>query len=146
MGSFNDTKHADDAAETAPLLNHGNGAASGASRPPHRRRATSIASFVNNHVPKAHSPNTIVAIVCALIFVASASGGFFSIPITRIFEDRVCQEYYSGVRSIDGPIDEELCKVDVVQSRLASIFAVNSFIDAVVGCLVAMPWGLVADR
>lgn len=66
--------------------------------------------------------------------------------MTRIFEERFCREYYSSIRSPSNPLDEELCKVDIVQSRLAYLFAINAFIDAAIGCLVAMPWGLVADR
>lgn len=98
------------------------------------------------NIPVAREPNTIVAILCALVFIVSSSGGFFSIPMTRLFEDRFCREYYGSVHSDNEPIDEDMCKVDVIQSRLAYMFAVDASIEAVMGCLVAMPWGLVADR
>lgn len=85
--------------------------------------------------------------LCAIIFVSSSSGGLYTIPITRIFEDRLCHQYYDGIGArIDQPIDEELCKVDAVQSRLSFLFATCFAIEAALGCLVAMPWGLVADR
>ncbi|KAK9413149.1 putative Major facilitator superfamily transporter [Seiridium unicorne] len=140
------TSKSDDAVETAPLLNSGDGAASATTHRPRRDRTTSIASMASINVPQARNPNTILAIICGLIFVAAGSGGFFTIPMTRIFEDRFCQEYYSRMRSRDEPIDEDLCKVDIIQSRLSTMFAVNSFIEAAIGCLVAMPWGFVADR
>lgn len=95
-------------------------------------------------IPQARSPHAIVAVLCALVFLGSSSGGFTIIPMTRILEDRFCREYY-GV-SDGSPIEEGLCKVDVVQARLAYLMAVNSFVGAVVGCLVAIPWGGVADR
>ncbi|KAK9784882.1 putative Major facilitator superfamily transporter [Seiridium cardinale] len=140
------TSKTDDAVETAPLLSSGDGATSATTHRPRHDRTTSIASMASINVPQARNPNTILAIICGLIFVAAGSGGFFTIPMTRIFEDRFCQEYYSSIRSRDEPIDEDLCKVDIIQSRLSTMFAVNSFIEAAIGCLVAMPWGFVADR
>lgn len=95
-------------------------------------------------IPQARSPRAIVAVLCSLVFLGSSAGGFTVIPMTRILEDRFCREYY-GVGGEES-VDEGLCKVDVVQARLAYLMAVNSFVGAVVGCLVAIPWGGVADR
>ncbi|ETS78342.1 hypothetical protein PFICI_10404 [Pestalotiopsis fici W106-1] len=126
-----------------------------------RKRTMSRASIASSlaALPKVHDPHRIVAIMCVLIFFGSSSGGFTGITMTRILEDRFCREYYYGAtQSLGGgggggdddasfqPIDEDLCKVDVIQSRLAYLVAVHSFIEAAVGCVVAMPWGFVADR
>ncbi|KAI0160195.1 major facilitator superfamily domain-containing protein [Xylariaceae sp. FL1272] len=97
-------------------------------------------------LPQAHSPNAIVAVLCASIFVGSASGGFLNIPMTRIFEDVLCRQYYNQTHSLDGPIDEEMCKVDIIQSRLAYLFAIMAALNAGLSCLVALPWGIAADR
>lgn len=148
---------ANDTAESTPLLSDSDvttpsssstssSSSSSSSYRPQPSRPASIASFPSIEIPKVQNPNTAVAIMCALIFVASGSGGFFNIPMTRIFEDRFCQEYYSSIILNKEDIDEELCKVDVVQSRLAYLFAIDSLIGAAMGCLVAMPWGLIADR
>lgn len=107
-------------------------------------RRTIFGRTKDDWIPRARSPRAIVAVLCALVFLGSSAGGFTVIPMTRILEDRFCREYY-GVGAGDA-IDEGLCKVDVVQARLAYLMAVNSFVGAVVGCLVAIPWGGVADR
>ncbi|KAF3026478.1 hypothetical protein E8E14_012970 [Neopestalotiopsis sp. 37M] len=145
--------------EAAPLLSShskNNEEASGtptwsSSSRPGRKRTISRASIASSiaTLPKVYDPQKIVIILCALIFFGSASGGFAGIPMTRILEDRFCREYYGATESLGDeaqPIDEDLCKVDVIQSRLAYLVAVHAFIEAAIGCLVAMPWGFVADR
>ncbi|KAI1840122.1 hypothetical protein JX266_013665 [Neoarthrinium moseri] len=121
-----------------------------ASRPGHRRAAPSIASIAGSlHVPKTHNPQVILAIICVVVLIGSGSGGLFGIPMTRILEDRLCHEYYGRVRThaeLQEPIDEELCKVETIQSKLAYLFATASVLEAVVGCTFAMPWGIAADR
>jgi hypothetical protein len=117
-------------------------------RHPRRYRAASPATSLSEfRLPKTHDPNTILAMLCAIIFVSSSSGGLYIIPLTRVFEDQLCHQYYDRIQTrVDEPIDEELCKVDAVQSKLSFLFAMYFAIDAVLGCLVAMPWGFVADR
>jgi hypothetical protein len=155
MAIINNDRSADDAAERTPLLDHRGEPGSSRStttttttpaRRPWRRRTISIASIASVNVPKAHHPSTIVAIMLVLVAVASSAGGFFSIAMTRILEDRFCEEYYSSIRSNAEPIDEDMCKVDVVQSRLAYLLAISTSLEAALGCLLAMPWGFIADR
>ncbi|CAJ2500450.1 Uu.00g033030.m01.CDS01 [Anthostomella pinea] len=113
-------------------------------RPAHRTglSVASIASIAK--LPKAHRSNTIVNLLCLIIFIATSAGGFVAIPYTRLVEDVLCHQYYD-VESMQ-PIDENLCKENTIQSKLAFIIAIGGAIDAIVGFLAAFPWGLVADR
>ncbi|KAI1342802.1 major facilitator superfamily transporter [Xylariaceae sp. FL0016] len=114
-------------------------------RPTHRTRPSvaSIASSVR--LPRAHKGSTIVNLLCFNIFIATAGSGLLTIPYTRVLEDVICREYY-GVLADAEPIDEQMCKVNAIQSRLAFIAAIGMALQAIVGFLAAFPWGLVADR
>ncbi|KAI4598258.1 hypothetical protein KJ359_003142 [Pestalotiopsis sp. 9143b] len=107
-------------------------------------RRTIFGRTKDDWIPRARSPRAIVAVLCALVFLGSSAGGFTVIPMTRILEDRFCREYY-GVGAGDA-IDEGLCKVDVVQARLAYLMAVNSvgrrpvWSLALLGMIVEAAW------
>ncbi|KAI0404698.1 major facilitator superfamily domain-containing protein [Xylaria palmicola] len=110
-----------------------------------RARASSIASL-GSAAPKVRRHGGIVAILCAVLFVASSSGGFHNMSATRIFEDILCRRYYGRVRGDGQPIDEEMCKVDAIQSELAYLFAVQNSLNAAVSLVAALPWGIAADK
>lgn len=128
---------------------------SSSSRPrrPAHRTAASVASLAGSlHVPKAHSGETIVTLLCVVLFVIMCSTGFYVIPLTRIVEDVVCRQYYwdhpaeLGGGADAGPIDEKLCKLPPIQSNVAFVFAVSEAAGSAVSFLAALPWGIVADR
>ncbi|KAI3324497.1 major facilitator superfamily transporter [Xylariaceae sp. AK1471] len=132
----------DEAPERAPLLPNA------PRRPQHRSRfsvASITSSIANVHVPKAHTNHAIINILCVIIFTASCSAGFIDLPLTRLIEDILCHHYYD-VKSSDQPIDERLCKEDVIQKQLAYIIAVQTSLYAIVGIIAALPWGLAADK
>ncbi|RWA11541.1 hypothetical protein EKO27_g3586 [Xylaria grammica] len=110
-----------------------------------RGKASPIA-WLARVVPKAQKPGTIVFILCVVIFIGSASSGFQNMPMTRIFEDILCRQYYDRIHSHEGPIDEDMCKVDAIQSKLAYLFAITSSLNAGVSVLAALPWGIAADK
>ncbi|KAI1353636.1 major facilitator superfamily domain-containing protein [Xylaria sp. FL0043] len=110
------------------------------------RRRRSPFGWLARVVPKAEKPGTIVFILCVVIFVGSASSGFQNMPMTRIFEDILCRQYYDQIHSHNEPIDEDMCKVDAIQSKLAYLFAIMSSLNAGVSVLAALPWGIAADR
>ncbi|KAI0193161.1 major facilitator superfamily domain-containing protein [Astrocystis sublimbata] len=95
-------------------------------------------------VPILQRPGVIIVILYIIVFVASASGGFQNISMTRIFEDILCRRYYN--RGNDEPIDEEMCKIDAIQSDLAYLFAIQFSLNAGVSVLTALPWGIAADK
>ncbi|KAI1103050.1 MFS general substrate transporter [Jackrogersella minutella] len=116
-------------------------------KPGHSRSPT-LASVSNASISISTTtkPGTIVCLFFLITFAVSAADAFKQIPMTRIFEDILCHEYYGKAPGSDDPIDEELCKVDAVQSSLAYLFAVLESLNAGLSCLVALLWGVVADR
>lgn len=135
-----------DGTETTPLLSGAAKVAGSANRRPQHLKTISVASIASLSIPKAHKPGTVVWILCVLIFFVAGAGGFMVIPMTRIFEDILCRQYYDKPQILGEPIDESLCKIDVIQSKLAFLFAIFESITAGVGCLAAMPWGILADK
>lgn len=130
--------------ESSPLL------ADGPRRPP---STTSITNdHIHIHIPKVHNKNTIVNLLCLIMFMAASSGGFLGIPQARIIEDVLCQSYYGSGKArkqvLDGhdSIDEDLCKLESIQSELVFILAISSALNAITGFVAAFPWSLVADR
>jgi hypothetical protein len=117
-------------------------------RPPghHHAAAPSVTSLTNVRIPKVHKNSTIVNILCLVMFMAASAGGFLGIPQARIIEDALCHEYYGKAKSLDSPIDENLCKVESIQSNLAFILAVSLALSSCVQFISAFPWTLVADR
>ncbi|OTB02042.1 hypothetical protein M426DRAFT_322992 [Hypoxylon sp. CI-4A] len=117
-------------------------------KPGHSRASTlaSTTASATVHIPTAQKPGAVLALFFLIVFAASAADAFKIIPMTRIFEDILCHEHYGKSRGSVKPIDEALCKVDVIQSRLAYLFAVQEALSAGISCLVALLWAIVADR
>lgn len=68
----------------------------------------------------------------------------------RMLELGACREYYGvhdpSVIDSNGNIEESLCKDPAIQSRLAQIRSLMAFIEAVPGLVMAVPFGILADR
>lgn len=97
--------------------------------------------------PKTRSQWTTVNLLLLVNLVASSAGGFISIPLARLVEDVICQDYYRRLGSQgDSGIDESQCKVEAIQSTLMTTIAVQAASLAVMGFLCAYPWSLLADR
>ncbi|KAI3340610.1 major facilitator superfamily domain-containing protein [Ustulina deusta] len=135
----------DDASELASLL------PDSPEGPRHRRHGdslsiSSIASSISGiRVPRPrHAPN-VTTVLYFITFIASYSGGFIELPLTRLIEDILCHDYYD-VESLTTPIDESLCKEDSIQKELAYLLAVQSTLYSVVAFVAAFPWGLAADK
>ncbi|KAK2034012.1 hypothetical protein LX32DRAFT_609167, partial [Colletotrichum zoysiae] len=142
----------DDATESTPLLAGAPFSPPGLKRPGTGRSRTDslIKAAAAIRVPKLHNPDAIAALFCAIILIGAGSLGLWAIPSTRQLEDVVCRDYYGLLRSVDAgagrPIDERQCKEDVIQSKVAMLFAVSGTLEAAVGTLSTFPWGIVADR
>lgn len=93
-------------------------------------------------------------LLCILVFLLVAIidvGAFLAeAPKTRVYEANICLHYYQRVDPSkilpDGTVDEELCKVDEVQRKMAMIFGWQDLFDAIPGILMAMPFGAMADK
>ncbi|KAI0433112.1 MFS general substrate transporter [Xylaria sp. FL1042] len=89
-------------------------------------------------------PRAISAVACVAIFLWVLSGMIVVIPAARLAEDIFCRRHYGRVDS--DPIDEELCKADEIQSSMAWIFGLSMSLGTVVGLVVMIPYGVLADR
>ncbi|KAJ5701002.1 hypothetical protein N7493_012048 [Penicillium malachiteum] len=79
-------------------------------------------------------------ILFSMILAVEIGFSFLEGPQVRIFESIACRQYYSVVDpsqiGANGQVPEEMCKGAEVQAELA----------AVKGALMAIPYGLLADR
>lgn len=137
----------DGGTERTPLVGE-SAHASQPRRPSHRPMLSmaSIASVTSIHVPKAHTGRTIILLLSAIAMVVCMATGFLQIPLTKVVENAVCRQYYNQAQSLEAPIDEKLCKVPEVQSKMAYIFATVDVCEAIAGFFAAFPWGIAADR
>ncbi|KAJ5642335.1 hypothetical protein N7490_006335 [Penicillium lividum] len=101
-------------------------------------------SLTSVQVYQVHSGTPILNLLCVILLIVASATGFVNVPLTRIVEDVICHQYY--VNSLEEPIDEKLCKLEAIQSKVAFIFAITGMCEAVVALLAALPWGITADR
>ncbi|KAH7027608.1 major facilitator superfamily domain-containing protein [Microdochium trichocladiopsis] len=81
----------------------------------------------------------LVNLLACIMFITACSAGFLILPHVRILEDILCRDYYVDKT---GPIDELLCKIEPVQSRLTAITGLKVGLEAFVSLFAALPWGL----
>ncbi|PQE05037.1 major facilitator superfamily transporter protein [Rutstroemia sp. NJR-2017a BBW] len=93
------------------------------------------------HPPPSHSNTTILKLICGILFLAASATGLINVPLTKLVEDAVCRQYYGRP-----DIEEQLCKLETIQSDVAFIFARMGVCEAVVALFTALPWGIAADR
>ncbi|KAI1412845.1 MFS general substrate transporter [Hypoxylon sp. FL1857] len=134
---FSETSETSETSEIPPLTR----------KDGHSRSPTVVSiSSANISLSTPQKPIAVIGLFLLVVFTASAADAFKQIPMTRIFEDILCHEYYGKAPGSDGPIDEKLCKADAIQSKLAYLFAVLEALNAGISCLVALLWAIVADR
>jgi MFS family permease len=92
----------------------------------------------------------LVGLISVMVTFIDIGAYLAEAPQTRIFEANLCLSYYReqdpSVILGDGSIPERLCKVDVVQQKLASIFGWQEMFNALPAILLAVPYGTLADR
>ncbi|OTA26414.1 hypothetical protein BTJ68_10583 [Hortaea werneckii EXF-2000] len=86
-----------------------------------------------------------------MLFVLNGLGYFISVaPQTQLFENLVCDAYYQSSAPQTAPKQQkpsqDPCKVPAVQETLAMIFGFQTFFDGIPGLLLAMPYGVAADK
>lgn len=129
--------------EFSPLISNNNKAKP---RRPAHRSVLSVTSITSIQIPKAHNHTALITLICLIVFFGNSAGGFIEIPQARLVENILCQQYYNRLHADGGPIDDEMCKVEPVQSKMAFILAILAALNAIVGFWAAFPWSLVADR
>lgn len=101
----------------------------------------------------------IVFLLISILVLAQCGDRLTNSPIARIKEAVICYNYYEQTdpskllvgRGAIGPgavggVAEKLCKVDEVQSDLASLNGYQDFLDGIPPLLLALPYGWAADR
>jgi hypothetical protein len=80
---------------------------------------SSAPSLTRDAHPSGH-PIWPLLLLLALVYLSSV---LYTLPLNRVVELRLCQEYYERLDPSriqrDGTIPEKLCKVDEVQQQLA---------------------------
>ncbi|KAF4591640.1 major facilitator superfamily transporter [Ophiocordyceps camponoti-floridani] len=96
---------------------------------------------------RAHSSRarSIVILLSLVVFCLSCFGSLGSVPLNRLLEDRICRQYGADYARLSF-IDEQVCKADAVQSQLAHLNGLLDTLEAVVGLLVAFPYGALSDK
>ena len=112
----------------------------------------SPAESAHHALPQATKKPWVLPVVLIFVMIAFIDVGAYlaEAPMTRLYEANLCLKYYHeqdpSVIPGDGSIPEQLCKVDVVQQRLASIFGWQEMFSALPGILLAVPYGTWADK
>ncbi|KAH6889764.1 major facilitator superfamily domain-containing protein [Thelonectria olida] len=74
----------------------------------------------------------------------------YQLPLNRLIEKRLCQDYYAStdpsVIGPDGSVDEQLCKIDLVQKGLGRIQGVMETIWIGGDFIMTIPLGFLAER
>ncbi|KUI62778.1 hypothetical protein VP1G_09900 [Cytospora mali] len=99
--------------------------------------------------PRKPARSAIPALLGVLLLVNLAAS-LYQLPLNRVVERRLCQEFYSehdpSKLGPDGSVEEELCKVDVVQQGLGRIQGAMDTIWIVGDFVMTIPLGFVAER
>jgi hypothetical protein len=91
-------------------------------------------------------------IIIILILLFNGIAVFMSIaPQTRLFEDIICRQVYRDREPVpyadhNGPPSEKMCKISQVQEKVAMLFGMQTFFDGIPGLLLAIPYGVYADK
>ncbi|KAJ5280716.1 hypothetical protein N7478_006088 [Penicillium angulare] len=85
-----------------------------------------------------------------LILAVEIGFAFIEGPMVRIFESIACRQWYLTADpsqiGANGQVPEEMCKGAEVQAELAAVKGYHMFFDGLLCALLAIPYGLLADR
>lgn len=84
-------------------------------------------------------PQTIIN-VTFLFITMSFSTYLLEVPTVILFEKVICDSYYRQHPISNGVIDESLCKLSPIQTRLADIMGLKSSFDAIPGKFLIYLW------
>ena len=78
----------------------------------------------------------ITFVPAVVLFLLESYDLLLLLPRIRLLEGRICRDHYLStnpglLQSLSGSIDESLCKIAPVQSRLATIRGWQVFFDAI---------------
>ncbi|KAJ5384098.1 Major facilitator superfamily domain general substrate transporter [Penicillium concentricum] len=127
-----------DPSTPGPAHRHVHNKPSIGSRPVKANNATSAISF------------RLKATLFAMVLAVEIGFAFLEGPMVRIMESIACRQYFAGVDptkiGVDGQVPEAMCKIGEVQAELAAVKGYHMFFDGSLSALLAIPYGLLADR
>ena len=82
----------------------------------------------------------------ALQFCTYLAKHMVEVPTIKLFEQAICNRYYSTQQQATPNIDEGLCKLPIIQNELATLTGLKFTFDALPGLLTALYYGSIADR
>lgn len=89
-------------------------------------------------------------ILFSMILAVEVGFAFLEGPMVRIMEAIACRQHYLNADptkiGVDGQVPESLCKIAEVQAELAAVKGYHMFFDGTICALLAIPYGLLADR
>ncbi|RAK99824.1 MFS general substrate transporter [Aspergillus ibericus CBS 121593] len=100
---------------------------------------------------KSGGPNIRALVICAaFIFVVDFASELRIAPTNQLLELSVCRSYYRSIDPItiapDGTILGKSCKVHAIQREVAVLRGWLGLAEALPGLLLAIPYGLLAQR
>lgn len=132
--------------EDAPFLQRSDSAAP--SSPQERDRPPS--SHTQNNAVREKLRIRLMITLFAIILFVETGNAMTSGPGTRIFEAIACRNFFNETDPSklgpDGQVPEEDCKIPEVQGEIAIIKGYLELFDGVASILLALPYGLLADR
>ncbi|KAH8710186.1 major facilitator superfamily domain-containing protein [Phaeosphaeriaceae sp. PMI808] len=86
-----------------------------------------------------------------LLILVNLSTVLYTLPLNRVIELRLCEEYYAlhnpdAIPPHNSPIPEKLCKIDEVQRRLAWLQGIMETTLVVCDFVVTLPFSFVAEK
>lgn len=70
-------------------------------------------------------PRSAITALLGLLLLVNLAASLYQLPLNRVIERRLCRDYYADhdptAIQPDGSVQEELCKIDVVQQGLGWI-------------------------
>ncbi|CAG8126843.1 unnamed protein product [Penicillium olsonii] len=105
--------------------------------------------------PVEANPNSSISfrfkvILFSMILAVEVGFAFLEGPMVRIMEGIACRQHYLSADptkiGVDGQVPETLCKIAEVQAELAAVKGYHMFFDGTICALLAIPYGLLADR
>ncbi|KAG6358864.1 hypothetical protein INS49_012383 [Diaporthe citri] len=93
---------------------------------------------------KRRSPRFIVAALAVLVFITQFGASLSDVPSVRLLQEIICRRHYG--LAPDSSVEEGNCRTDGIQSQLNVITTGALVFGYLPGILVALPYGMLADR
>lgn len=95
----------------------------------------------------AYTRRRVVTTTFLMVILVDLAGFFLEAPQTKILEGIICSRYYNAAAAAAAPAPgEHDCTVGPVQSELATVAQMLNTFNRLPGLIVAIPFGILADR